>query len=68
MLKRGVFSLALVLLVATVALGPAVPETDAQGFKLANVWIPCDDGHSCCQRVCELSTYNDCGPFTQCNC
>lgn len=68
MLRKSVFSLALVLLVATVAIGPAVPETDAQGFNRVNVYLPCGDGHSCCYRVCEISTYNDCGAFIQCNC
>ena len=68
MLKKGVFAMAVVLLIATVSVGPAVPETDAQGIKLVNVWQPCDDGHPCCYRVCEISTYNDCGPFIQCQC
>ena len=68
MLRKGVFSLALVLLLATAAIGPAVPETDAQGFNRVNVWLPCDDGHGCCYRIGELSTDNDCGAFIQCQC
>ena len=68
MLKKGIFALALILLAATASMGPAVPDVDAQGFNRVNVWLPCGDGHSCCYRVCQLSTYNDCGAFIQCQC